>query len=305
MNATTTLNDLFDLVVDDYKGKSSHTQTTLRNNLKHLRPLIGDKPASSVSTADVEQYKSSRLTAGAAVSTIDLELATLRRAFKLAVQASLGSSSTTIPTRRVTPHPELTFTDDNYKRMLDVLDYDYRFVLRFGRLTGWPLDEILALQWTSYDPQTHTIKTANRTLRVTDEKLIQWFNDDYDLFRRRELNCLFIYDGVKPITKAMFFREWRKAQHATGLVCSFSDLCPPVETPVYIEPTPSPSAEQPIEPPIEPTPVAVDELTAFERLINPLALASAPTPTSTLVTDAELAVLNKLLNRLGLRCVRL
>jgi len=50
MNATT-LNDLFDLVVDDYKGKSSHTQKTLRNNLKHLRPLIGDKPASSVSTA--------------------------------------------------------------------------------------------------------------------------------------------------------------------------------------------------------------------------------------------------------------
>jgi hypothetical protein len=74
---------------------------------------------------------------------------------------------------------------------------------------------------------------------------------------------------------------------------------------VYIEPTPSPSAEQPIEPPIEPTPVAVDELTEFERLINPLALASAPTPTLALVTDAELTVLNKLLNRLGLRCVRL
>jgi len=50
MNATTTLNDLFDLVVDDYKGKSSHTQTTLRNNLKHLRPLIGAnrRPASQL-----------------------------------------------------------------------------------------------------------------------------------------------------------------------------------------------------------------------------------------------------------------
>jgi hypothetical protein len=63
--AETTVNNVFDVVELDNKLYNRKTFLTLSFNLQRLRQWFGDRPANSVSMANVEDYKDSRLKAGA------------------------------------------------------------------------------------------------------------------------------------------------------------------------------------------------------------------------------------------------
>lgn len=63
--AEETVNNVFDVVELDNKLYNRKTFLTLSFNLQRLRQWFGDRPANSVSTANVEDYKDSRLKAGA------------------------------------------------------------------------------------------------------------------------------------------------------------------------------------------------------------------------------------------------
>ena len=52
----------------------------------HLAPFFGDNPLSKVSTFDVDRYKRARVEAGAALGTVNRELATLSHLFTKAVE---------------------------------------------------------------------------------------------------------------------------------------------------------------------------------------------------------------------------
>jgi site-specific recombinase XerD len=87
---------LADLIRLDYARKGNKSRVEYR--LKHLADAFGGWPALRITTTAVEQYADERRKAGAAVATVNRDLAVLRRAFRLAVQKNVLPSMPTITT---------------------------------------------------------------------------------------------------------------------------------------------------------------------------------------------------------------
>ncbi len=77
------LNQLLDLVIEDYRSKDRHTTYDVEHRVdKHLRPFFGTKAPFEITVALLEQYVGSRK-GKAAPATVNKELAYLRRALRL------------------------------------------------------------------------------------------------------------------------------------------------------------------------------------------------------------------------------
>lgn len=85
-----TISQLCDLVIDDYTISKKRSLGDVKwRTEKHLRESIGGIKASEFGSAQVKKYISSRRTEGASDSTINRELAIVRRGFSLAMQSEL------------------------------------------------------------------------------------------------------------------------------------------------------------------------------------------------------------------------
>jgi hypothetical protein len=82
-----TFSDLADLVRNDYKLRGRRSLDRLERSLAHLSAKFGNSRALSITSDRVNAYERERLEAGAKRSTVNSELAALRRAFNLAVRA--------------------------------------------------------------------------------------------------------------------------------------------------------------------------------------------------------------------------
>jgi hypothetical protein len=79
-----TVNQLLDLVVDDYRdNKRATTDDTEKRIEKHLKPFFGQKRARDIGTKLLKDYRRKREATGDAEATINKELTWLRRGFKL------------------------------------------------------------------------------------------------------------------------------------------------------------------------------------------------------------------------------
>ena len=75
-------------VENDYRSNGKKTLEALQRRVKkHLKPYFGGRRLVAITTSEVREYTSKRLDAGAKPATINRELAILKRAFTLAVQA--------------------------------------------------------------------------------------------------------------------------------------------------------------------------------------------------------------------------
>lgn len=122
---------------------------------KHLRPYFGDRKASKITAADIEKYKSDRMSGEEkpSVCTVNGELRILRTAYHKGIEQKLytGSipkfnffdESANIRQGIVKPKPFLTLISK-------LPDYLVGLVC-FAYLCGWRLSEILNLQWFQVD----------------------------------------------------------------------------------------------------------------------------------------------------------
>ena len=83
---TATLGDMLALVEADYRRKGRRTLDRLDSRLKRLRAEIGSVPAPLLTSERVELYIQKLQNGGLKNATINRDLETLRRAFRLAVK---------------------------------------------------------------------------------------------------------------------------------------------------------------------------------------------------------------------------
>ena len=74
-----TVNDLFDLVVEDYERRRRKSVRSLRSRLKHLRSALGEWAAHTVTETEIENYEEFRDDQGAEVATVNRELQVFRQ----------------------------------------------------------------------------------------------------------------------------------------------------------------------------------------------------------------------------------
>ena len=82
-----TVDHLLDSLKADYEANGRRSLDRLNISLGHLRPAFGLRRAVHVTTADVTAYAATRQAAGAANGTINREVAALKRAYALALDA--------------------------------------------------------------------------------------------------------------------------------------------------------------------------------------------------------------------------
>lgn len=157
----TTMDDLFDLVVADYKRHNRSGLSRLESRLStHLRPALGGKLAASLKTDHVEEYTDSRMIAGPQNATINRELETLRRALNIGQQWE--------PPKVVRPPKIEMLPQDNarqgflepeqYSKLRDSLEEPIKLLYILAYHIGARCSALLALEWDRVDIKSGLIR---------------------------------------------------------------------------------------------------------------------------------------------------
>ena len=168
-----TVAELLEDVKNDYKvnGKKSYPDLEYRCRL-YLEPFFGNRRASAVTTADVRKFILERQTQGASNTAINRELAALKRAFSLALEAEKILNKPHIPMLAENNVRKGFFEQDQFEALLKELPEHVKPVVRFAYVTGWRTrSEILTLQWRQVDFHAGEIRldpgtTKNKEGRV-------------------------------------------------------------------------------------------------------------------------------------------
>jgi integrase len=155
-----TLADLRAAIVADYEANGRKSLARMKQAWAHVEEYFGKhRRAVDITPDRVKAYIAARKKDDVANSTINKELAALRRAFNLMKDAgrlSRGPSIKALATRN-TRTDFLSMADvDAICAALD--DEDVVPVVRFAALTGWRKAECLGLQWRNVDLDSGTIR---------------------------------------------------------------------------------------------------------------------------------------------------
>ena len=155
-----TFEDLAKMIESDYKVNGRKSGRRLGPSLHHLRAFFALSPALSITTDRIREYIVARQEAGVAAASIQKELAAVKRAFNLAVQAGRLTSKPHIPSIAVNNTREGFVEASELESVLAELPPDLRPVARFAYLTGWQKAEVMSLQWSQVDWTAGEVRLA-------------------------------------------------------------------------------------------------------------------------------------------------
>lgn len=133
---------------------------------KRLADYFAGTRAVDITSHRLKAYLVHRQEEGAANSTIQKELAAIRRAFRLAVQEEeVVSTAPAVPRVRVNNTREGFFETAELEAVLAELPPPVADVVRFAALTGWRKGEVLPLQWSAVDFEAGVVRLAPGTTK--------------------------------------------------------------------------------------------------------------------------------------------
>jgi len=141
-----TFEDLARLITDDYAANGRRGQARLASGLKWLREYFAGWQASDIDYEALQAYRVKRAAAGVAPATIRWELGALRRAFNLAARAALAERPI-FPSVTVSDARQGFFEREEWDAICQHLEPEFQDVGDFAYLTGWPIMDVLSLQW--------------------------------------------------------------------------------------------------------------------------------------------------------------
>ncbi|MGE0821761.1 MAG: tyrosine-type recombinase/integrase [Candidatus Binatia bacterium] len=192
---------------------------------KHLTPFFAGRRAHEITTKDVQTYIASRQEEGARRGTINRELAALKRAFNLALQAGQIVRKPHFPMLAENNARQGFFEQWEYEAVLAKLPDYLRPAASFAYLTGWRLrSEVLKLRWQQIDFETGTVRLEVGTTKNKEGRLLYLTDELRALLvvQRQEVRaaypeCPWVFPRYgKPVEKGN--RSWNRACREAGLV---------------------------------------------------------------------------------------
>lgn len=224
-----TFDDAVADVVADYRTNGKRSIDCIERRIRlHLAPTFKGRKLSSITTADLRAFSARRLADEASPAEINRELAIVRRAFRLAIEADKYHG-------RVPKFPMLQerntrtgfFDDAMVAAVLEHLPEAVRPVVRFAYITGWRVQsEILPLEWRHVDQKVEEIRlepgtTKNQAGRVfpfTDalRALLSELWAEHEALKQRGVICARVFHrNGRPIKG--FRGAWATACTNAGL----------------------------------------------------------------------------------------
>jgi site-specific recombinase XerD len=217
-----------DVVTDYIINKRRSLADVQRRIRKALVPWFGTKRMAAMTTTDLRVYVAERLKAGAANATINRELAIVKRAFRLAIQAGRLLQA---------PHVPMLAEDNVRQGFLERPQFEairmhlpaaLRPVATFMYYTGWRVkSELLPLQWHQVDCTAGLVRlepgaTKNRAGRLFKYSDIAELKDamttawtEHEALTKAGTICPWVFQrSGRPIRSIK--NAWRRATRAAG-----------------------------------------------------------------------------------------
>lgn len=148
----TTLKDLAELLRQNYVAKDNRSLPRAEDAIVHLTAHFGAAARATAIRDRIGEYESARLTAGAARSTINYELAILRRMFRLGVKAKRVIARLEIELTEPKNRRRGFFEADDFEALAAALPDYLAPVVTFAYYTGWRIpSEVPTRQWRHVD----------------------------------------------------------------------------------------------------------------------------------------------------------
>ncbi|MBN2321241.1 MAG: tyrosine-type recombinase/integrase [Acidobacteria bacterium] len=206
-----TFNELAQDLENEYTANGRKSLRDLKTRLRlHILPEFGSLRAVRISTADINRYVVKRKEEGATNAGINRELAAIKRAFSLAIQAGKIAAKPYIPMLKENNVRKGFFERHQLASVLKHLKEYNRAPAIFAFLTGWRKGEYLNLQWRHVDFEAETVcldpgTTKNDAARTFSFKYIP---ELCALLMNQKLKAdLLKEDGI--ISPWVFFHEAR------------------------------------------------------------------------------------------------
>jgi site-specific recombinase XerC len=161
---TATIRDLLALVEEDYQRKRRRTKDRLGSRLKRLRAELGSLPAPVLTTERVESYIVMLQDQGLKNATINRDLESLRRAFRLAAKRRppMVTSELAIELLPQNNERNVDLTMEEYRALLEFLaqrDRAVRLMTVIAYHIGWRAEPIRSLRKLQVDFESMLIRT--------------------------------------------------------------------------------------------------------------------------------------------------
>lgn len=224
-----TFDEAMSAVVADYVANGKRSVDDVRSRIDlHLSPFFGGRRLTAITTDLADQYRVARMATGAAVASVNREVAILKRGFRLAHRAG---KVTTVPYLAMAEeHNTRTgfFEPEQVVSVVAHLPKDFQPIATFAYLTGWRwISEVLPLTWSQVDLQAEEVRlepgtTKNgrgRTFPFTDgiRELVLEQRIAHEELKAGGRICPFVFQsGGRPIPEATFAKAWARARRAAG-----------------------------------------------------------------------------------------
>lgn len=148
---TVTVQDIVDMLLIRYEAEGRKSLYTVKSRIHYLTDELGGWKAIDLKADRVLQYAVKRRKAGAAVATVNLELALLARAYRIAIDSGRLVSAPKIPHLPGANIRRSHVPDAVLEQIRAKLPKHLAEVVTFLRLTGWRVNEALGLEWRRVD----------------------------------------------------------------------------------------------------------------------------------------------------------
>lgn len=193
-----------------------------RSAMKHLRRAFAGSRADTITTDRVNSYAARRLRAGAAVATVNVELAILRRSFTLAREVGRVAVIPVIHRLKGAVRRTGTVERGDLEAVLARLEPRFVAPIRLLWLTGWRLSEALNLSWQQVDLRARelrldTSKTGEpRAIHFSDGSELHQLLTGVSAARQSLSPYLFPGRAGRRLDRTTIQKAWRRACIAAG-----------------------------------------------------------------------------------------
>jgi integrase len=160
-------------LLENYHAFGTRRPQEAARVLRTLTRFFSGWRVADVDAAAVLRYVAERRRQGNAPATINIELATLRRALRLAQELGHLASVPLIRTLRPAPPCQGFFEPDEFAAVVRELPDDLALVARIAYVYGWRLtDEVLPLTRSQVDLEARTLRLEPGSTKNGDGRIV-------------------------------------------------------------------------------------------------------------------------------------
>lgn len=193
--------------------------------MKKFVEMFGDRTLTSLTLEDLENYKTARKAANLSVTTVNMDVKTLKAAFNVAADWKRIGDSPFARGRLIKVCKQKSpFLDPHeFAKLVKAIDKPWLLdVVTFAALTGLRLGEIMDLKWSNYDvPNGEITVVSSDSYRVKGGMMrtIPLSKDAKALLdqRRRMSDWIFVNDKGKKYTDDYVSKAFKEYARKIGL----------------------------------------------------------------------------------------